>query len=125
MAIPLATTTISIIGVRPQSPVDPDAEGFDGPGPTPVPLINGVRASITQPKPERGTDGNDEQDLYTLSCDPIDVGLTRYDTVVDEQTGTTYEVKKVAASPATLLGLDHVKATLFKREGLRDVATTS
>lgn len=122
MSIPLATTTITVKGVRPQSEVDPDADGYDGPGPVPVVLATGVRASITKPDARRYLDGNDEQDSYALRCDNFDAGLTRHDTIIDELTEVEYEVRSVAPSVAALLGLEHIKATVFVREGLRNVS---
>lgn len=122
MSIPLATTTITVKGVRPQSDVDPDANGYDGPGPVPVVLASGIRASITRPVPRRDIEGNDEQDAYALRCDLFDAGLTRHDTIIDESTEVEYEVRSVAPSVAALLGLQHLTATVFVREGLRNVS---
>lgn len=115
MSIPLATTTITVTGVRPQSSIDPDAEGYDAPAPAPTTLSTGVRACISNPTGSRSTP-NDELDIYTLSCDPVD--LNRFDIVLDETTGTQYMVDSVTISPAETFGLEHTKATLRLTKGL-------
>ncbi len=115
MAIPLATTTITVKGVRPQSDIDPADDDEVAP---PEVIANGVRASISQPASSRNTDGADEIDEYALRCDLFDSGLTWYDTVIDEKTGVEYEVRVVALSMAELFGLQHFKATLRKGKGL-------
>lgn len=127
MAIILATTTITINGVRPQSGIDPDAAGYDGDPATPVPTViaTGVRACISSPVSSRDVDQADEIAEYALRCDLFDNGLSRYDTVTDDKTGETYEVRVVALSVAQTFGMQHIKATLRKSEGIRDVATTA
>jgi len=115
MSIPLATTTITVMGNRPQRDVDPDDDALAVPQ---VTLATGVRASITLPNSERRVDNIDETDSYALRCDIFPEGLTRYDTVIDESTGVSYEVRVSALSSTTMLGLEHVKATIRKREGL-------
>lgn len=127
MAIILATTTITVTGVRPQSGVDPDAAGYDGDPAPPAPevLATDVRACISSPVSSRGVDQNAEIAEYALRCDLFSPGLSRYDTVTDDKTGESYEVRVVALSPTDLFGLQHVKATLRKNEGIRNVATTA
>ncbi len=126
--IPLATTTITVRGRRPQSDVDPDAEGYDPPEAAPTVLAAGVRACISKPESRRGsegTDGADETDSYALRCDLFVGGLTRHDTVTDDKTGVVYEVRKSAVSDTTIFGLQHIKAQLRLSEGLRDVSVNS
>lgn len=115
MSIPLATTTITVSGVRPQSSIDPDSEGYDAPPPAPATLSTGVRACISNPTGSRSTP-NDELDIYTLSCDPVD--LNRFDTVIDEATGTEYMVDSVVMSVTESFGLQHTKAILRLTKGL-------
>lgn len=115
MSIPIATTTITVKGNRPQLDIDPDDDTLDVPQTT---LATGVRASITLPTSSRDVDNADESDEYALRCDVFTDGLTRYDTVIDESTGVSYEVRVSALSLPTMLGLRHVKATLRKRKGL-------
>lgn len=118
MAVPLAATTITVKGTRPQSPVDPDAEGYDAAPAEPATLYTGVRASITRPQGRRsGVD--DEVDSYTLSCDPID--LSRFDIIIDETDALEYEVHAVMPSTTVAFGLEHTKATIKLRKGLRSV----
>lgn len=111
MSIILATTTITVYGVRPQS---------DDPDDTPIATIlaEGVRACISRPTSSRDTDNNDEVDEYALRCDVFAPGLSRHDTVLDDRTGERYDVRTVALSPTTILGLQHLRATLRKCEGL-------
>lgn len=121
MAVPLATTTITVHGVRPQSAVDPDAEGYDAPPPAPTMQATGIRATISLPQSARGSSAAvsspaDEVDTYTLSCDPVE--LTRHDTVTDDTTGVVYEVETVIPSPTVVFGLQHIKAKLKRTEGL-------
>lgn len=115
MTIAIATTHITVMGNRPQLDIDPDDPDTQVPQEV---LATGVRASITLPASNRRVDNIDEVDDYALRCDIFDAGLSRYDTVIDESTGVSYEVRVSAVSPATLLGLEHIKATVRKREGL-------
>lgn len=115
MSIPVATTTITVMGNRPQRDVDPDDPDLAIPS---VTLATGVRASITIPASNRRVDNIDEVDDYALRCDVFDAGLTRYDTIIDESTGVSYEVRVSALSLPTMLGLQHIKATVRKRQGL-------
>lgn len=114
MPIAIATTHITVKGVRPQTDVDPDDDETYEP---PTVLATGVRASITLPSSARDVDQSDEVDDYALRCDIFGAGLTRHDTVIDESTGVEYEVRVSALSPATMLGLEHIKATIRKRKG--------
>jgi hypothetical protein len=125
MAVPLAATTITVKGRRPQSAVDPDAEGYDAAPADPATLHTGVRASITRPQGRRsGVD--DEVDSYTLSCDTVDdadaaVTINRFDTIVDETDGVEYSVHAVMPSTTQAFGLEHIKATIKVTKGLRSV----
>lgn len=124
--IPLATTTITVRGKRPQSPADPQSEGYDGDEAEPdYVLAAGVRACITKPRSSRDVETADEVDDYTLLCDTFDGGLTRYDYVTDDTTGHVYAVHTSAESVVTTFGLGHIRATLRLREGLSDVPTVS
>lgn len=116
--IPLATTTITIKGKRPQSSVDPDAEGYDPPAPEPEILATGIRAAIATPEGMRKYGDSDEQILYALRCDPVDIDLTRFDTIVDENTDVEYRVSSAQHSHVVAFGLDHIKARLYLEKGL-------
>ncbi len=115
MSIPLATTHITVKGHRPQLEIDPDDDELTTP---PEVLVNHVRACISLPAATRRVDNTDEVDEYALRCDIFDAGLSRYDTVIDESTGVEYEVRVSALSPASIFGMDHIKATLRLRKGL-------
>lgn len=115
--IALATTTITVKGNRPQVAIDPS--GYDVVPPMDT-LATGVRASITQPRETRNTNGVSEANDYTLVCDPVDVGLSQYDHVIDEKTGVEYEVRSASKSVALVFGLNHVKAVLRESKGLID-----
>ncbi len=103
------------MGHRPQRDIDPDDDDLRVP---PVILATGVRASITIPASNRRVDNIDETDDYALRCDVFEAGLTRYDTIIDESSGVSYEVRTAARSLPTLFGLEHIKASVRKREGL-------
>lgn len=117
MSIPLATTLVTIMGKRPQSSVDPDAEGYDAPAPADGVLAIDVRASITLPDGTRGKDA-DAIDIYTLRIDPIEVGLSQYDQVIDQQDGKEYEVVTAVESKPLDYGLHHIMATIHLVRGL-------
>ena len=118
MSIPLATTTIRIEGVRPQSAVDPDGAGYGDTQPTPTLLAVGVRASITLPSAARKAGAVDEADTYTMRCDLAgSIKLSRYDTVIDEATTARYRVVSTDESIVTQFGLSHTKATLRLEAG--------
>lgn len=122
MAIPLATTTISITGVRPESPADPLSQGYpDTPdAPAAAVVASGVRACISQPGMAREVrqSGNDgmQTEVWALRCDPADLRI--YDTVTDETTGVEYAVQSVVHSRPLLHSLDHTFAVLRVRKGL-------
>ncbi len=118
--IPISTTTVTIRGTRPQSDVDPDADGYDAPAPGPADLATGVRASITLPVGKR-SNPTDEIVSYKLRMDLIPgVELTRYDLVVDETTGTEYQVQDCAKSLPEQFDLSHWVATLTLGKGIVD-----
>lgn len=120
MPIPLATTTVTIKGKRPQSNIDPDAEGYDVVEPAdPEILATGVRATITLPTGTRSVSDADELILYALRCDPIDVDVTRFDTVLDETTGIEYYVDSAQRSHPLAFGLNHITARLYLTRGLK------
>lgn len=118
MAIPIATTTISIFGKRPQSAIDPDAEGYDAPGPAPELLASGVRATITQPAGTRRYGDTDETVYYALRCDPVEADVTRFDTIIDEVSGVEYNVSHAQHSYPLAFGLNHITARLYFTRGL-------
>lgn len=107
MAIPLATTTITVARV----PADPDRDPADE-QPAAETVTAGVRAHLS------GITGNENfptQEVITrkLACDPTD--LEHGDTITDDTTGAVYTV--VYAEPRVGLNLDHVEAGLKKVEG--------
>ena len=117
MSIPISTTTITVRGVRPQSDVDPDAEGYDGPGPQPQIVASGINATITLPQGRRSSP-TDEIDSYSLRCDLFMGVLSQYDTVTDDQTGVEYEVHTATRSLPEQFGLDHWVATIKRGKGI-------
>jgi hypothetical protein len=112
---------VTITGKRPQSAVDPDAEGYDTPSPANLPdtLATGVRATITLPAGTRGNPDTDEVISYAFRCDPIDVDVTRFDTVTDESTGITYNVASVQRSHPLAFGLSHITGRIYLTKGLQ------
>lgn len=118
--IPISTTTVTVHGVRPQSDVDPDADGYDAPADPPTVLASGVRATLTLPQGKR-SNPTDEILSYKLRMDLVEnFELTRYDSVTDDSTGTTYQVEEVALSLPEQFGLSHWVATLRLGKGIVD-----
>lgn len=101
MAIPLATTTITVR--RPAADVDPDESNAL------TVIATGVRARIGSPSGSGRNSGGDQSIVNpALWCDPVD--LHHEDTVTDENNGRVYEVQW--PQPMNGLGLDHVRAGL-------------
>lgn len=114
--IPIATTTVTVKGVRPQLPVDRDSEGYpDDSTPTPVALVTGLRATISKPAFKRHLGEIDQADVYALRTDPFDI--TRFDIVVDESDGTEYEVTQAGPSKPVSWGLMHTVAYIRAVKG--------
>ena len=107
MAIPLATTTISVLpGTTSGDPYDSD--------PSDTPTATGVRAHIsTGSGDETVRGGQQEVVTFRLSCDPVELSHTNR--VKDEATDEVYEV--VWARSRTGLDLDHVQAGLRMVKG--------
>lgn len=108
--IPLATTTVTVKRV---------AETEPGEGRTTTTLARNVRAHIgslsgseqLRPGGGRSVTG------YRLDCDLLPTGtLLHTDQVVDDTTGTTYEVTWAAEHRG--LGLDHIEAGLSLAVGV-------
>jgi hypothetical protein len=103
MAIPISTTTISVLrGTEERLPYteqDPYGEGY---GDTPIPgqawqiIASGVRAVIGTPSgSEQAVGGQQVTITCSLISDPVDCIHT--DRVVDESDSTVYEVVWTAA----------------------------
>ena len=119
MTIPIATTTVTIKGKRPQSSIDPDAEGYDAPAAEPDTLATGVRATITLPTGTRNNSDANEVVSYAMRCDPVDVDVTCFDTVIDESNDVEYKVSSAQRSHPTAFGLDHITARIYLTNGLQ------
>lgn len=110
MALPVATTTITVLRL----PEDATRDPYD-PEPPPTEMATGVRASIGNPHfREEVAGGQQSVSLYRLHCDPTD--LHHEDRVRDDATGEIFEV--VGVKQRLGVGLDHVRATLTKIEGV-------
>ena len=132
--IPFATTLVNVWGVRPASPVDPDAAGYPGADPVPAPVkLNDepIRAAIT-----RGTgrgliravrEGHATQTELVLRMDPFDV--QPFDTIEDTSTGEFYPVAEVSQSVTTGAPwgntFDHTIASLTAATGLPQAGADS
>ena len=110
MPIPLATTTITVWGRRPQTDIDPD----DPVREPPSIVVAGVRAVISGVS-SLNTEGV-EIDRWQLRCDLCDI--TKFDYVVDDTTGKTYTISKLTKSLITTFGLDHAHGELVEVTGL-------
>lgn len=117
--IPLATTTITVRGVRPEYAGDPDADGYGSAVQPPATVLaTGVRACISRPTGARRKANVDEVEGYALRCDLFDAGLSRFDTVIDDVTGVEYRVTQVEDSPTQVFGLAHIVAHLRTDKGI-------
>lgn len=113
MAIPLATTTITVERVVP----DPDRDPMD-PQPEPTVIATGVRAHISTSTGSEAVGSGAEQSVtnFRMSCDPFDGGLHHEATVTDDLSGEVYEV--VWSVSRVGLDLDHFQAGLTQVSGL-------
>lgn len=103
MALPLATTTITVL----RSDQDGTADAFDTLTYTPV--AANVRAVIgSESGTETNTSGSSENLGFRLDCDVCDV--RHDDRIEDENTGDVFEVEWVWLR--TGLGLDHMEGQL-------------
>jgi hypothetical protein len=104
MAIPLHTTTISIL----RSGQDGTQDDYDGV--TYSTVVSGVRAVIgSLSGSENVSGGSSEQMGAHFDCDPCD--LRHDDRVLDEQTSETWQVSWVRRRIG--LGLDHMVGDLL------------
>lgn len=122
MPIPLATTTVTVKGRRPQVAIDPDAEGYDGPPVPAVVLVTGLRASITLPSFKRQVATSDQVDVFALRTDPF--AINRFDTIIDESDGTEYEVTYAGPSKVETWGLHHTVCYIRLTRGLSSEGDT-
>lgn len=112
MAVPLATTTVTISRIA----ADPDRDPYDAP-PDPTDVASGVRAHIsTATGTEAVAGGSQEVVNFRMSCDPFDGGLLHTDTVSDDTSGEVYDV--VWAVARFGVGLDHFQAGLRQVSGV-------
>ena len=112
MAIPLATTTISVLRV----PADPDRDPYD-PQPEPETVVSGIRAHLSLGQGQETVAGGSQQVVnWRLSCDPFNQGLHHKDQVVNEQSGSVYEV--VYSETREGMGMDHFQAGLTQVSGV-------
>ena len=114
MAIPLATTTITVLRVA----NDPARDGYD-PVPAAAAVAVGVPAHFSAPGgagggTERVVGGSQAEIEWSLACDFAD--LRHSDRVLDENTEREWDV--VWAVHRIGLGLDHTKAGVRMVEGL-------
>lgn len=111
MSIFLPTTTVKIMRVHP----DPNRDYWDDAEPSPTAFAEGIRAHIGSPGgTENRSNGSQEIESHRLNCDPV--AMTHNDTVVDENTGESYQVLWVDQRKG--LGLDHVVAGLLRTRDL-------
>lgn len=103
MAIPLATTTITVL----RSDQDGTRDAFDTL--TFAEIATAVRAVIgSESGSETNTSSSSQDVTFRLDCDVCD--LRHDDRVSDEQTGDIFEVEWVWLRGG--LGLDHLEASL-------------
>lgn len=112
MAIPLATTTITVT----RSLLDATADPYDAVTATPTDVAENVRAVIGSPSGFDSQRGQSHQEDVThrLNSDPV--ALQPGDMIVDDVTGDEYTV--VWARTRVALGVDHTVADLRQVTGL-------
>lgn len=107
MALPLSTTTISIL----RKPIAPFYESPGSVTSPPVVIASGIKAHISAPSDAEVMAAGTEQSNVTrkFDCDPC--SLTYLDLVKDESTGLVY---KVIGQPMrrTAFGMDFLSGTL-------------
>ena len=112
MAIPLATTTITVK----RTPTDPNLDPYDPP-PERTTVASGVRAHISTARGSEDLGGSEREIVwFRLGCDPFNAGLTHLDIVEDDQTSEAYEVVWVKARFG--LGLDHFEGRMKQISGV-------
>lgn len=109
--IPISTTTIRI--ERPTH--DPDVDPLESHG-EPTVVATGIRAHISTSRGRESAAGGGSQEIvyFRLSCDLVDI--TRYDTVIDENTQEVYDVEW--ARERRGFGLEHMEAGLKQVAGV-------
>lgn len=121
MAIPVATTRISVERKRAQTagqPVDRDPweDGYPGDQPEEWETVaSGVRAVVSVGTGRTVGPGAAQRVEFSLQCDPTD--LRHLDRVRDETTGDLYEVEWAMTSPGVAGLLGSTRAGLSQREG--------
>lgn len=110
MAIPFATTTVSVLRLPAGASDDPyDAQ------PEREAVATGVRAHISTSTGFEQTEGGSQTVAdFRMTCDPTDVRRT--DRILDETTGEEFDVEWSA--PRVGLGLDHTFAGLQQVKGV-------
>lgn len=112
MAIPLATTTITVK----RTPTDPDRDPYDPP-PAQTTVASGVRAHISTARGSEDLAGSSREIVwFRIGCDPFPTGLRHTDEVEDDQTGEVYEVVWVKQRQG--LGLDHFEGRMKQVSGV-------
>lgn len=112
MAIPLATTTITVLRVAADATRDPYA-----PQPAATAVASGIRAHLSLGLGSETTAGGSQEVVtWRLACDPFDAGLHHLDEVRNEKSGTVYEV--VFSETREGMGMDHFQAGLRQVSGV-------
>lgn len=112
MAIPLATTTITVERTILLATDDP----YDTATANPETVASGVRAHLSSPgglELQRGQSAQEDV-VWRLACDPCD--LTHDCVIVDDATGDRFEIEW--ARLRTGLGIDHIEAGLRQVTGV-------
>lgn len=115
MAIPLATTTISVLRQSEEDLLgEPEFSGDDTSSYNAV--ASGIRANIGSPGATvNTTSGQQVSTGFKFQCDPV-IDLDRTDLIKDEKTGIVYTLNW--AQLRTGLGINHWEGALFIVEGL-------
>jgi hypothetical protein len=110
MALPLATTTMTVLRAADQTDAYPDAD------PVFSPVLTGVRAHTFRPRGrEEGPLSQRSVTTAFVLLDVVDVRHT--DVLRDEHTLTLWQVMTVTVIADQNVGLDHIKCSVRKVEG--------
>ena len=109
--IPLSTTTISVLRIKPGDEYDDPYSGSGEPDRDVV--VSGVRAVIDQPGGRIELEGGQQNIIdYGLKCDLVTGGLKHTDWVKDDYTSRTFRIVWFIEYPN-----DHIEALMRDTEG--------
>jgi len=115
--LPMATTTIRVM--KPSAEQEIGEPSFSGSNAQLVEAAKGIRAVFSRPLGSENRNGGEQATtVFILYCDLFDGELSYKDGVIDEVTGSKYEIASVPFKRVGA-GADHWVAEVSQVEGLR------